>query len=104
MIGTYLAAAFGIAKRIPREVWYLLGVALFLWWFSGIQYDRGYDKRTAEYETARLEVIEKARKADAVGVSKAQAGKAATEAGNERAREAARDSEDPLRDGLGALR
>lgn len=103
MIGTYLSAALGIAKRIPREVYYLLGVGLFLWWFAGMQFDRGYGKRSDEYEAARLEAVQRAREADAEGISTAETVRNGVDAGNDRARDAARDSEDPLRDGLNTL-
>lgn len=86
------------------------GIIAALVLFSGIQTLRlswaHAEIANAEAAKARAvaQAIENARKADAVGVGKAQAGKAATEAGNDRARGAARDSDDPLRDGLGALR
>lgn len=60
----------------------------------------------AERDKARAvaEAVAEARKADAEGVGAADAVQGAVEAGNDRARDAARGSEDPLRDGLEALR
>lgn len=90
------------------KFWLAVCAALAL--FAGVQTLRLSWAHTeiakAERDKARTvaEAVAQARKADAVGVGAADAVQGAVEAGNDRARDAARGSDDPLRDGLEALR
>lgn len=74
----------------------------------GLSYCKGRSDGSAmveaRYAAARLEAVQRARKADAVGQGAADASKGAVEAENAKAREAAKDSADPLKSGLEALR
>lgn len=104
MMALYAGKALGLLGKVPWQVWLVAAVLLtgFLW--GNHRYGEGVEDTEAKYAAARAQAVEKARSADAVGVDAAQAGKASVEVGNEAAREAARGSGDPLRDGLEALR
>lgn len=47
-IRTVFGAVADFFKSLPREVWYALAALAFLWWFAGMQYDRGYEARALE--------------------------------------------------------
>lgn len=104
MIWTALATVGNVARKVPWQVWAVLGILVTAWVWGNHRYDAGYDARSEEYRQAALEAVQKARKADAVGQGAADASKGAVEARNAKAREAAQGSDDPLRDGLEALR
>lgn len=103
-IKTAFGAAWDFLKQVPREIWYALAAAAFLWWFAGAQYERGYDKRDAEYAEAARKAAEQARVADGKAREAADTTRTTVEEGNEDARTAADGSDDPLRDGLNSLR
>lgn len=85
------------------------GIALALALLAGVQTlrlswaQRELAEVRADHARAAAQAVAQARKADAVAVDTAQAGKASVEEGNERAQEAARTSDDPLRAGLDSL-
>lgn len=103
-IQTVFGKTWSFLKSIPREVWYIFVAALFLWWFAGVQYDRGYDKREAEYAEAARLAAEHARKADTAAGETVTRTTEEVEQGNAKARDAADGSDDPLRSALDSLR
>jgi hypothetical protein len=67
-------------------------------------YNDGKRAERASQAVAERKAAERARKADADAGKAVDETRATVEAGNQRARDAAEGSDDPLRDGLGALR
>lgn len=104
MLALYATKALGLLRAIPWQVWLVAAGLLTGWLYGNHRYGEGVEDTDAKYAVARAKTVEKARSADAVGVDTAQAGKASVEAKSEAAREAARDSDDPLRDAMEALR
>ena len=104
MIWTALATVGNVARKVRLWVYVAIAALVAIWLWGNSRYDAGYEARSEEYRQAALEAAQKARKADAVGQGAADASKGAVEAGNAKAREAAQGSDDPLRDGLEALR
>lgn len=104
MIWAALTVAGKWLKMVPREVWYALAAAALLWWIDHRAYDRGYQARTAEYEAEARKAVERARVADQAAGDTVDETRTEVEQGNEDARNAARDSDDPLRAGLDRLR
>lgn len=103
MIGMFLLKLNALAKAVPWQVWALLFALAVAWLWGNSRYNDGVDDTRAEYARAAAQAVENARKADAAGVGKADAGKTAVEVGNAKAREAARGSADPLKAGLDAI-
>lgn len=103
MIGMFLLKLNALAKAVPWQVWLVLAVLLTAWLWGNSRYNDGVEDTHAEYARAAAQAVENARKADAAGVGKAEAGKDAVEASNAKAREAARGSADPLKAGLDAI-
>lgn len=95
--------ANAIKNTIPWQVWLLLAVLLAGWLWGNSRYNDGVEDTHAEYARAAAQAVENARKADAAGVGKAEAGKGAVEATNAKARDAAKGSADPLKSGLDAI-
>jgi hypothetical protein len=104
MIWTALLAARSFLAKIPWQVWLVLAVLIAAWFWGNHQLERGKALTEAKYAAARAQAVAKARKADGVAVDTAAAGKASIEEGNDRAQEAASNSDDPLRAGLDSLR
>ena len=103
-IKLFFGNALGFLSKVPREVWYILGAALLLWLAYNQGNSAGYAKRNAEYATAARIAAEKARKGDQAARDTVDAVNSTVEAENEAARNAAEGSDDPLADGLDALR
>lgn len=101
---TWLLAIPGLLKRVPWPVYALVGglLAAVLW--GNHRYAQGYDASEAKHARAAAQAVAQARKADAVGVGAAQAGNDAVARSNQAARDAAAGSDDPLADGLRALK
>jgi len=95
-----LSTAGGVLSKVPRDVWYALLAGLAFWILSSHYYNRGYDKRTAEY--VALIKAEKAKSAKGAVLAEEAAKQVvgAIEAENERAVQAAEDSDDPLKAAL----
>lgn len=95
-----LAKLFGV----PRFIWAFGAVALltvgFLWWLAAEKQKAVIADRNA----ARAEAVSRAREADERAERASDSTREGIEDGNDRAREAARTSDDPLADGLRSLR
>lgn len=74
-------------------------VGLYLW-----AYDNGRDDERARWEAAAAKIEAADAKADAAATVTAAETKGQFDATNKAAEDAARDSSDPLRDGIGELR
>ena len=88
--------------------WKLWGAIAALWALSIVlarcdAYDDGRDAERAAQAVAVAKAQAEAREADAQAGKAVDAVKAGVEAENQKARDAAAVSDDPLRDGLGAL-
>lgn len=96
-----------MALRLARLASWGIVVALAflaLWLAYSWAWDRGRDHERAKWEAA-AEILEDAdAAADAEGLDVASQTKGTIDAGNERAAEAARGSDDPLAAGIGELR
>jgi hypothetical protein len=103
-LGAVLDRAVGFLPRL--KLYAAIAGALVL--SHGLAYCEGRKDGKASERAAQAIVeakaVEKARKADADAGQAVEATKADVEAGNQRARDAAAGSDDPLRDGLGALK
>lgn len=99
-----LIARIGVPERFQRiAAWIgLVMAAVALLWLTKTIYDRSVI-REHEREIV-IEVERKTAKGNAAATEAANATKADVEEGNRRASEAAKDSDDPLRDGLRELR
>lgn len=64
MFLSFIAPALGFLKRIPREVWYVLAVLAFLWWYGHSRYDAGWEAFEQKLKAAQAEAAEKAFKAE----------------------------------------
>ena len=105
MIWAIASSALGwVKKNVPREVWYALGTLALLWFVYSHGKSVGYGQSEAEHAEVARKAAEQAREADAVSGSVVDQSKNEVEQGNERARDAANGSDDPLRDGLNGLR
>lgn len=84
----------------------LIALSAFLAWrLSSVDGDRDKWRTLArEMEAASKAVREADKSADLIATEAAKQAKGEIDASNERARAAARNSDDPLRDGLGSLR
>lgn len=84
----------------------LIALSAFLAWrLSSVDGDRDkWRDLVREMEAASRIVKEADKSADLIATEAARQAKGETDASNERARAAARDSDDPLRDGLNSLR
>ena len=83
----------------------LLLCALLAWRLAAVDGDRDkWRDRARAYEAASKAVKDAGVKADAVALDVAADKKGSIDAGNERAKAAAANSPDPLRDGIGSLR
>lgn len=78
-------------------------VMMILWWRADARADRLASKLQA-LRDASAAVVEAGKAADAEARDVAAQTKGEIDAGNQRAAEAARDSDDPLRDAFGELR
>lgn len=99
----FAKTAGGFLKSLPWQAYAGLAAAAFIWWYGGHQFDRGYDKRTAEYVALNEEAQEKATVGGLKAEQAAKATVTAIEAENARAVEAASNSDDPLKAALDAL-
>lgn len=104
MIMAWLLKGWGLLKQVPREVWYALAALAVIWFYGNQRFDAGYDKRDAEQAEIERKAAEKARQGDAAAGGAVETERGDIAASNERARDAAHDSDDPLRDGLNSLR
>jgi len=101
--------AWGILRGMTPAQW-LIGALLAALAFQTVRIEglsflhKGFKERIAEYEAIEAAVAPKKAKADTAAKQAVEATKADVEAGNQRARNAAAGSDDPLRDGLGALK
>lgn len=89
---------------LPRWAWALIAATALALAFAGwlALHDR---KVIRDHETAvTADVTTRDAAGDAAGAERAEGVRERVEAGNARASEAARQSQDPLRDGLEALR
>ncbi|MBB6424926.1 hypothetical protein [Sphingopyxis sp. JAI128] len=77
---------------------------LALWWAYNHAYSNGRDDERARWEAAAARIEAADAKADAAGTAKAGEVKKGIDDANQRAADAALDSSDPLRDGIGELR
>ena len=84
----------------------LIALSAFLGWrLSAVDGDRDkWRTHVREMEVASKAVREADKSADLIATEAAKQAKGEIDASNERARAAARDSSDPLRDGLDSLR
>lgn len=96
----FLLPAIGFLKSVPKEVWYLIAAALLIWWIDNRAYDRGYEAATVQFEELARKAQERAREADNDARGASDTTRNNVEAGNQRARDAASQSDDPLGDGL----
>ena len=106
--GNMLDRAVSIGTGILGKWKLYAAIAGALVMSHGLAYCTGRDDGKAS-ERAAMAIVEakaavKAREADAKAGAAVDAAKADVEAGNERARDAAAGSDDPLREGLGALK
>ena len=103
-----LSALWGWLTSDPARLVIALLIALsaFLAWrLSSIDGDRDkWRDLVRDMEAASKIVKEADKSADLIATEAARQAKGETDASNERARAAARDSSDPLRDGLDSLR
>lgn len=89
---------------VQASAWWL-GACLVLSslaWVHGCH--TGVDQERARDAANQVKVLGKAREADAAADAKGDTTRAEIEAGNERARDAAKNSDDPLGDALRELR
>lgn len=107
LIATFLTTKTALGPK--AAAWIVRGVALALaalalWLAYSWAWDRGKDHERAKWEAA-AEILEDADDiADAEAMDVATETKGTIDAGNERAEDAARGSDDPLRDAFGSLR
>lgn len=103
-----LSALWGWLTKSPTRLVIALLIALsaFLAWrLSSIDGDRDkWRDLVREMEAASRIVKEADKSADMIATEAARQAKGETDASNERARAAARDSDDPLKSGLDSLR
>jgi len=100
-----LLATFASLPTWARRAIYSIGIALLACLLVWI-WLRAHDRRVVERHEAEVtaDVTKRDAAGDVAGTKAAGEQKATVEARNARASEAARDSEDPLRDGLKALK
>ena len=103
-IKLFFGNALGFLSKLPREVWYALAAVVVWWIFSNHYEQQGYDKRTAEYAEIARQAALKAKEADDAALGAVDAEKGAVEASNQKARDAAEGSDDPLKSGLDSLK
>lgn len=103
MILTWLAPIWQFLKSVSREVWYLIAAALLLWWVYNLGYGEAEEDMRAQQAEEARQIAEKTRNADEVARGAVAREKATSDEKTERAREAARNSEDPLRDAMREL-
>lgn len=93
-----------LIASLPRWAWYgIAGVAAaiaFLLWLNARE-EAAVERDRAK---ARVETVERAREADTAAVGQIEAVQTKVERRNVKAREAAANSDDPLKDALDALR
>lgn len=110
MIGSGLLAKFSIGavgdflKSVPSGVWVALAAALLIWWIDSRAYDRGFEAATVQFEEAARKAVGRARRADGAARAKSDETRNNVEADNERARESADGSDDPLKSVFDSLR
>ncbi|MBX7459570.1 hypothetical protein [Qipengyuania huizhouensis] len=63
MIWTALAAVSSVAKRIPWQVWAILGILLTAWIFGNHRYSQGVDDERDRWEAEQEAAKDKADKA-----------------------------------------
>lgn len=104
MIWAALTAVRGFLAKLPWQIWAVLGafVIVFLAYTAGKR--EGHAQCEAKHAEIAARAVATARKADGEALGTVKGTKDAVEAENAKARDAAKDSEDPLKDGLGALR
>ena len=98
MILAFLATRAGKFAALALAV--VLAVAAFTWWLS----NERQEAVEADRAKAAVEVLGKARRADEASSATTTAIQSKVETTNAEVREAARNSDDPLRDGLDRLR
>lgn len=104
MIMMYAKVALEFLGKVPREVWYGIAAIIAFFVITSHYEQRGYDKRSAEYAEIARQAAVKANKADTAATATVTNETASVADSNAKAREAAEGSDDPLADGLGALR
>lgn len=99
-----LLATFAALPTWARRAIYYIAIALLACLLIWI-WLRGHDRRVIERHEAGItaEVTKRDAAGDVAGTKVSSEQKAAVEAQNARASEAARNSDDPLRDGLNTL-
>lgn len=100
---TFIAGALGFLKGLPREVWYCLAAALALYLVYSAGHRAGESEVRAEWVEATRKATERAREADSAAGEVVSDTINDVENGNQRARDAAGQSDDPLADGLNGL-
>lgn len=98
MILAFLATRAGKFAAIGLAV--VLAITAFMLWLD----HREKAAVNADRAQAAVEVLDTARRADAAAVATTAAIQTKVEKSNDEARNAARNSDDPLRDGFGKLR
>lgn len=91
MIWAPIAAIGAFLKRLPWQVWAIAAILVTSWVWGEIQHDRGYDKRTAEYEAAQRKEEARARKDDAKAAQRREENRIKNE-GKDNARQEAIDN------------
>lgn len=106
-IALRLMSRFALGPKVAN----LIGHAIVAAVMAGLVYlaycwawDRGRDYERARWEAAAAKIEAADAKADAAGTVTAAETKGQFDATNKAAQDAARDSSDPLRDGIGELR
>ena len=110
-----LLGLFSGARKLLLKAWewftddpwrlFIIAAAVFafLWWRADARAGRAEAKIAAMMEASKA-VVEADKSADLIATEAAKQAKGEIDASNERARAAARNSSDPLRDGLDSLR
>lgn len=107
VIAYWLMGKLGITARLARLITWAASVALVmlaLWGAYLWAYDNGRDDERAKWEAAAEHLEDADAAADAEAIDVANDMKGQVDATNQRAADAARDSDDPLRSGFDSLR
>lgn len=107
LISTFLMTKTSLGPKAAAAVSWLATfalAALALYLAYSWAWDRGRDHERARWEAVAAKIEAADTKADATGTAKAGEVKKGIDDANQRAADAARNSDDPLRDGLNSLR
>lgn len=101
---TWILAARAFLSRVPWQIWLIAAALVSAWLWGNHRYSQGVHTERARWEAIAAKAQAKSHTAGEAGIAKADNTKTEIEEGNTRAKEAARNSADPLRDGLNSLR